>query len=1784
MVTMTSLPEGWESDYDGTRWFYRYTATGMIQYHFPQPGDEFAEFLLDAGTGPFQLTPEESLANKRRSISGSDNDTKNGIRTSGSKREKKNIEAIEEEHAMSATGYFDPNSFMYSPGGYNNISPLGNDDAGQTSRITPNNNTAPGITPQAAPLSKDKPIFNTLVGRSGAVGNGELRINTLDSNAHPAAAELPEGSQQMWSPVGYVAELATQDTLKCAEELAPIELDATTTFTPPPTQKKVSQEPAELPTYRTPTEEKAPEINPTQPTQSVMQPVDAYPLVSASFAYPPLKPDLNRVNSVSSRIGSIRRKPISSAAKPVDPAQNKFQPWTPAQGAVEQQHQPQTKPYESLPQTSVLQNQDSELGNIGGKNSGNAESPMSGDIPDTLAPPTAPSKPAPVESSNPNPETSSIPTALQPVHHQTNPLVLPGNSNQQFIPGTKARHDSISSSLTGHGLSHTPSVLKPGSSHSNASLQGPEGSSKPIPHRFSVQYTQETVIAHRPSEQIAQPNHGGQPGIIRVNTLPGHLPSANPSPPKANGSPGFLLFHEIPNTDSPSNLSNHDTAHHAEEPARPTIAPHTSNSNLISPPPSADDDEPIPVVAPLNFIKRHSSKSSEVSSITSQTQDSSVHSGKPILTPSDEISEAISVINNLTPQGTPGSNSQPFRPPVQTAIGESNKPGSTPMSEAGGRPDSAISVRPQSIHAQSPSPVANTQQPSLISQVPGQASVATPNVFKPTPIGMAPVTQGAVSPSNTGTATTQSRPPNTQANHDPPPPIQGQLIQNQNALPSFPSQPGNPGQVSASPGPTRPPGHASNPSLSQMPSAVAPSPPPSQANNIAHINQIHQPSAHGNFAQYVNNTGQQPQANMSAQAVNRPPQAPVAAPTPQMFHQPYGQNGASPQLVGRPPSTFGHPQATTQSPNFQQLTTAKPPGQQPTIQSPVGHQTLGHPMGQVSPPPPSPPHQQSSPAAQPVSPMQSQVSSPAQSIASLHVSQASTPSNAFATVNPLTGPNNGSNINTNQATGVPARPPSVPNQAFSQQEGQAKPPVNSYTIPPPPPNPPAKPYPMLPGQVTPLPSQIGSTAVPPPIQQPMPNNYAKPPGSTQQVPVGQQPAQAAPGGQSQHNGMPFQTNQMPYSSQGTMAYGAVSSAQMRPPQQQTPSPHLGQNQAIGQPPWANQPQQKPTMYQPVPIAPGQPYKPQVAHPHSVTGTPIVGQQYQFAPPPVAAQGQQLVQSSGVTSPMSPNQGKPFTSAQAGAALADAGKGLKKWTKKIFQNPAIKQTAVGIGGAVMAESMGVSGAAGAHLATSLYANTNRPPLAHAQTAPPQAHGAPGTVQHQTIQMGQQLQPGRPQLVQQQNHPQGHPQPGFPQQGQFQPRPPQPGYPQAGNVQPGQYQPAQHQPGHPQVGHSQPGHPQPGQHQAGQHQPGQPQQGHPQQGHPQQGQPQAGHPQPQPGHVQPGHTQNGQPQPSHPQIGHAQPGHNQPSHPQSGQHQPGHPQGGHPQPQPIHQHSQPQPNHTQPIRPQPVQPQPVHQQFGIQTQVRPPVIQSPPPAVGVGVNFSAQGQVQVGFTPPQQYPMVQPVMVGTLPPPPPPPPVAASAEPPSSEAKVQVNIDANVVNATAAVISSAFRADHQQQQQHAQGNAQGHAQPEHTAHTEPHGAENHGYTTESHAGGAAYTDNSYATTDTTYVDNSNYSMNNTYIDNTDVVNTTVYIDNSTVVADPGYGNAGYVDATSYASTDVTTNVVVDVDVNSTVYTDGGATTFSMEETIDVTSTTDVAVTSTDYSGNGWGDIEF
>ncbi|PHH80921.1 hypothetical protein CDD80_5841 [Ophiocordyceps camponoti-rufipedis] len=63
--SLVGLPPGWESDYDGSRWFYTYRSTGHVQYRFPCAGDEFPHFV-DAAAPPPLLAPEERLESQQQ--------------------------------------------------------------------------------------------------------------------------------------------------------------------------------------------------------------------------------------------------------------------------------------------------------------------------------------------------------------------------------------------------------------------------------------------------------------------------------------------------------------------------------------------------------------------------------------------------------------------------------------------------------------------------------------------------------------------------------------------------------------------------------------------------------------------------------------------------------------------------------------------------------------------------------------------------------------------------------------------------------------------------------------------------------------------------------------------------------------------------------------------------------------------------------------------------------------------------------------------------------------------------------------------------------------------------------------------------------------------------------------------------------------------------------------------------------------------------------------------------------------------------------------------------------------------------------------------------------------------------------------------------------------------------------------------------------------------------------------------------------------------------------------
>lgn len=95
---MATLPSGWAADYDGQRWFFKYTATNHTQYHFPKPGDEFPDFshfgdgfggLGFAGVIPAtELLPEERLESDRQVRRQGTADGNN----QGGKKKKKSME------------------------------------------------------------------------------------------------------------------------------------------------------------------------------------------------------------------------------------------------------------------------------------------------------------------------------------------------------------------------------------------------------------------------------------------------------------------------------------------------------------------------------------------------------------------------------------------------------------------------------------------------------------------------------------------------------------------------------------------------------------------------------------------------------------------------------------------------------------------------------------------------------------------------------------------------------------------------------------------------------------------------------------------------------------------------------------------------------------------------------------------------------------------------------------------------------------------------------------------------------------------------------------------------------------------------------------------------------------------------------------------------------------------------------------------------------------------------------------------------------------------------------------------------------------------------------------------------------------------------------------------------------------------------------------------------------------------------------------------------------------
>ncbi|KAL7625346.1 hypothetical protein AAE478_004562 [Parahypoxylon ruwenzoriense] len=1308
---MAQLPKGWKSDYDGTRWFYCYTATGLTQYRFPRPGDEFPE-LVGLGFGPLDLALGDGLVSEPQARQQS---TANEGTTLPDRGGRNNIAPFDGRDGMSATGYFDPDSFMsFGLGSGNEVSPV--DTAA---------NTTPGPTP---PASKSKPML----------------------------AELPEGSERILSPVGFVAELASGDTAKCAEELAPVELDSTPMMALPLQTNPRQGALVELPTHRGPAEQTQPA---QQPVRDTMQPVDEYPLVSASFAYSPLKtatriPDSNAVRETSPL--SRPEQNVFASQRPADSLINhgEYETWKPSQG-VTTQEEPRNSDRKSmaLSSISVLQSQNTELGSMEHKRHSLPGSIGSSEAtPGILRPPSAPMIAAAASMSSQNIEHSPIPTVLQPAAAPLKSYLPQDDSRRQSaqkgvpsLPGAGARHGSISfnSELsitagrdTRPDLSQIPSALKP--------AHGPQ--STPTPGaQLSIQMRTDNV----------------HPSTHRVNTLPNSSSSHAPSPPRLGG-PGILVFKEIssnPGLPTENVLSN-NTQEGSGKPTDPlSTINHNTTPQMIHQ--SAEHfhsiiNEPLPIVAPLSISKPQSPASPD----------------KPTMVP--PVAGALKPsYTQIPPVPNPPNSAQPLAPSGPSAE-------TKPYSDASqaqrppGQPTARISAsQGASIH-QSPylnHPASSQGLTPSAPQVPGKASP---------PLQMQ-ATGSASLPIQHQTAPHQGTLPQTGLGR-PSPGVQAEL---QSVVPQHP--PGSPsGQQNQA--------HVQRPPSISAQSQHHPQAPP-------HVSAVHSTPI-GTHTQ-----GQPPKIsppNFQA-PIQRPQHNPGSA-----IHLSGGISfsGSISNQPGTAQATASNLQNSIQRPPSNSSSVVMSSGQNSFTVEPVTHavgqlpnqsRPTGTGSGQSNPSPTSPPISY-------VSPLQSQVSSPAPSLASLY----RPPSSASSYTQAGTPTSIAHQNSPNSPRPTVAQGPHI--QGNPQVSQSPRPPVAGVS----------KPFPMLPGQVKPSPSQVGS---PPVHMQVQPAPMSLPQALNPQGLTGPtRPTQLMQG-----NYVPNPSSSIP----SQLIPGAMHQGQPRPPVQMTPLQQYTPAQSPQNMPGGGSYIQN-SVGQINQVTNGQPMghltqgtfvqRPQISQVNQSSG--MAGSPASTAQPffvnQTVGQGQlQPTQAIGIQSgvPQTFGQGKPFNSSQAAAALSDAGKGMKKWAKKIWQNPALKQTTAAMGGAIVIGSMGGNAVAGASLANQIY-NTSqsrpqqggrpqRPPgLQHAYTTPPQVQGLPGIsvaspYMQATVRPQQGVQPvsvqtpttpGRPPMVQNpglagvpMNSIASQPRPNMMNQGAYQiPRPPvgRPPPPQAQSLVPSQ----------------------------------------------------------------------------------------------------------------------------------------------------------------------------------------------------------------------------------------------------------------------------------------------------------------------------------------------------------------------------------------------------------------
>ncbi|RSL50735.1 hypothetical protein CEP54_011767 [Fusarium duplospermum] len=540
---MAGLPEGWDMDYDGQRWFYKYKPTGHIQYHFPKEGDEFPDFV-DAATPAPDLAPEERLESQQQV-------RRHASTTTASAHAKARREENGWETRMSATArpvsavwdggggdddnaVFQPENFMYlGPGAYNDVSPLAEEEEEAARRVV-----AGGIEDKIEkPLGKGvSPIASERTTPAHGAAHAEPVMGepvavppTVPEETHEFVPMIDSREVPMAppDPVGVIAEMPTEDTGPARVETNPPPVEMADNMVLAPIETAPPTMLAELPEQSSPVEKKReePQLAPgslrnyggqMQPLRAQKKPSPPVEEVAGGFqAYKPKSagntPDISRGSTPMREEPVLERRrtfqpedPVMMNVKPAQP------PYREATSTPAVLAPPQVPPKHPIDDPSI---RNAPTPPIMGTNSGS------------------------VGSQGPQPpgNLSYMPSVLKAGRS--------GSRQDSFSagPSTLASLDDDKRASLAPGqqgdLAHMPSVLKParGRAPSQPGQQPqfpPQNPNAPPGqgHGYKPPAQGQHPPSMTPAPHVQQQRLQEEPrmGIQRVNTVPDSLPSQRP--------------------------------------------------------------------------------------------------------------------------------------------------------------------------------------------------------------------------------------------------------------------------------------------------------------------------------------------------------------------------------------------------------------------------------------------------------------------------------------------------------------------------------------------------------------------------------------------------------------------------------------------------------------------------------------------------------------------------------------------------------------------------------------------------------------------------------------------------------------------------------------------------------------------------------------------------------------------------------------------------------------------------------------------------------------------------------------------------------------------------------------------------------------------------------------------------------------------------------------------------------------------------------------------------------